>query len=35
MIRPFDSDPNYAVAYYNKGIALNELKRYEEAIRRL
>ncbi len=25
-------DPNYAVAYYNKGNALNDLKRNEEAI---
>jgi tetratricopeptide (TPR) repeat protein len=25
-------DPNYAVAYSNKGLALNQLKRYEEAL---
>lgn len=25
-------DPNYALAYYNKGVALRELKRYEDAI---
>lgn len=25
-------NPNYSNALYNKGIALNEIKRYEEAI---
>jgi len=25
-------DPNYALAYYNKGVALENLKRYDEAL---